>query len=133
MVDPDIADGPRRRMGLGGSPSSRPDSHFDAGLQHERTALAWERTAISMLVAGVLLGRYAAQDAHYTIAFVGILQVAAGGALLLWASFHYDQLHGPLRSGDPVVHPVAARYVGVLTVAFTGFAFGLAALLAFVD
>lgn len=134
MVDPDIADGPgRRRNSVGGPSADRPDSHFDAGLQHERTALAWERTAISMMVAGVLLGRYAAQDAHFTIALVGVLQVAAGGVLLLWASIHYEQLHGPLRSGDPVVHPVAARYVGVLAVVFTGFAFALAVLLTFID
>lgn len=111
----------------------RPDRHFDEGLQHERTALAWERTAISMMVVGVLLGRYGAQDAHFTIALVGVLQVAIAGVLLVWAAFHYDDLHGPLREGASVVHPRAARTVGFVTVIFTAFALLLAVLLTFVD
>jgi uncharacterized membrane protein YidH (DUF202 family) len=111
----------------------RPDNHFDMGLQHERTALAWERTAISTMVAGVLLARYGAQDAHFTIALVGILQVAIGGGLLVWTGFHYDDLHGPLREGSSVVHPSAARIIGITTVVFTAFALVLAVLLAFVD
>ena len=32
----------------------RPSTVFDAGLQHERTALAWERTAISTMVRPML-------------------------------------------------------------------------------
>lgn len=111
----------------------RPDRHFDVGLQHERTALAWERTAISMMVVGVLLGRYGAEDAHFVIAMIGVVQVAVGGALLVWAAFHYDDLHGPLRQGTPVVHPGAARAVGFTTVVFSGFALLLAVLLTFVD
>lgn len=111
----------------------RPDNHFDRGLQHERTALAWERTAISTMVAGVLLGRYGAEDAHFTIALVGVLQVAVGGGLLVWTGFHYDELHGPLREGDSVVHPGAARVIGIATIVFTSFALLLAVLLTFVD
>lgn len=111
----------------------RPDSHFDRGLQHERTALAWERTAISAMVAGVLLGRYGAEDAHFTIALVGVLQVAIGGGLLVWTGFHYDELHGPLRAGSSVVHPGAARIIGLTTVIFTAFSLLLAVLLTFFD
>ena len=54
--------------------SGRPDTVFDRGLQHERTALAWERTAIAAMVAGVLLGRYASEALHPTFAVVGIAQ-----------------------------------------------------------
>lgn len=107
----------------------RPDRVFDPGLQHERTALAWERTAISAMVAGVLLARYAAQTVHYTIAFVGVAQVVVGALLLVWTGRHYDDLHGPLRAGDSPVHPTAARVVGLATVASSGFALALAILI----
>jgi uncharacterized membrane protein YidH (DUF202 family) len=97
-----------------------------AGLQHERTALAWERTAVSMMVAGVFLARYAARDGATAAAIAGIAQVAAGGAVLMWSGRHYEDLHGAVRRGDSVVHPGAARVVGWTTVLFTGFALVLA-------
>ena len=85
------------------------------------------------MVAGVLLGRYGAQDAHFAIALVGFLQVAIGGGVLVWAGFHYDDLHGPLREGASVVHPQAARLIGLTTVVFSSFALLLAVLLTFID
>lgn len=105
---------------------ARPERVFDEGLQHERTALAWERTAIAVMVAGVLLARYAASTVHYTIAFVGIGQVVVGAILMVWSGRHYDELHGPLRAGQSPVHPTAARIVGAATVGFSGIALALA-------
>jgi uncharacterized membrane protein YidH (DUF202 family) len=113
---------------VSGASGDRPTEHFDAGLQHERTALAWERTAVATMVAGTILARYAAIDAHPVLALIGLLQLAFGGALLVWTGFHYDQLHGPLRASDPVVHPTATRLVGIGTVGFTGAALALAAI-----
>lgn len=98
----------------------RPEQVFDGGLQQERTALAWERTAIASMVAGVLLARYSAQELHVAVAAIGILQVVLGALLLIWAGAHYDDLHGPLRAGDSPVHPLAARVVGLATVCFSG-------------
>lgn len=109
----------------------RPEQVFDTGLQHERTALAWERTAIAVMVAGVLLARYSAETVHYTIAFIGIGQVAVGALLLVWTGRHYEDLHGPLRAGASPVHPTAARIVGLATVVFSGFGLLLAILIAF--
>lgn len=96
----------------------RPDQVFDEGLQHERTALAWERTAIATVVAGVLVARYAAQALHVAVALVGLAQVAVGAGLIVWAGRHYDDLHGPLRAGQSPVHPLAARLVGLTTIVF---------------
>ncbi|MDH4171497.1 MAG: DUF202 domain-containing protein [Acidimicrobiia bacterium] len=104
----------------------RPAENFDEGLQHERTALAWERTAGALMVAGVLLARYASADAYPGIGVIGLMETAFGGGLLVWAGRHYDDLHGPLRSGDSVVHPTAARLAGLATVAFTTMALILA-------
>lgn len=99
----------------------RPASVFDPMLQHERTALAWERTAISAMVAGILLARHA-RELHAVVAVVGVAAVLAGAALLLWTGVHYEQLHGPLRRGESPVHRRAATAVGVATISFTAIA-----------
>jgi uncharacterized membrane protein YidH (DUF202 family) len=104
----------------------RPGRVFDAGLQHERTALAWERTAISTMVAGVLLARYAAESLHWGFASVGLATVVLGAVLLVWTGRHYDDLHGPLRAGESPVHSTAAQVVGLATIAFVGAALALA-------
>ncbi|NNE12492.1 MAG: DUF202 domain-containing protein [Ilumatobacter sp.] len=104
----------------------RPETVFDQGLQHERTALAWERTAIASMVAGVLVGRYAAESLHVVFAFVGLAQVGMGAAVLVWTGRHYDDLHGPLRQGESPIHPLAARVVGLGTVGFSGAALVIA-------
>ena len=104
----------------------RPDRVFDEGLQHERTALAWERTAISAMVGGVLLARYAAETLHWAFAAFGMLTVVCGGVLLVWTGRHYDDLHGPLRTGTSPVHPGAVRTIGRLAIGFTSTALTLA-------
>ena len=98
----------------------RPAEVFDAGLQHERTSLAWERTAISMMVAGLVLGRFAAVEGFWLLAAGGMGQVVFGAVLLVWSGSHYEELHGVLRDGTDVVHPSAARWVGLTTIAGTG-------------
>lgn len=103
----------------------RPDSVFDSKLQHERTALAWERTAIATMVAGILLARWAA-TVHLVFGAVGLAQVVLGAALLIWTGLRYEQLHAPLRRGESPVHPVAARIIGVTTMTFTGLATAIA-------
>lgn len=100
----------------------RPDESFDRGLQHERTALAWERTSVAMMVSGIILARHAASLGSVVGAAAGLLQTSLGGAVLVWTGVHYDDLHGPLRRGDDVVHPIAARLIGFATVIFVGVA-----------
>lgn len=108
----------------------RPDTVFDQGLQHERTALAWERTAIASMVAGVLLARYGAGTLHFVWAGIGVGQVVLGSFVLVWSARHYEDLHGPLRAGQSPAHPTAARVVGLGTVSFTGAALVLALVIA---
>jgi putative membrane protein len=118
----------RRRSGpppanlADGPPGDRPSSTFDVGLQHERTALAWERTAIAAMVAGIVFARFAALEAIWWAAAIGLAQTAFGAALLVWAGVHYEELHGELRAGNDVVHPRATRLVGVTAVAAIGLA-----------
>jgi uncharacterized membrane protein YidH (DUF202 family) len=98
----------------------------DPGLQQERTALAWERTAVSLMVAGTLLARYAADASHWTTALAGIAEVVVGAVILVWAEVHYVDLRGPIVAGAGVVHPTATRVVGLAAIGFTGFALLLA-------
>ena len=108
----------------------RPTTVFDPGLQHERTALAWERTAIATMVAGVLMARYAADELHPSIAAFGVAQVVFGAVLLVWSAHHYDDLHGPLRAGASPIHPTATRIVGVGAILFTGAGLAVAVVIA---
>ena len=104
----------------------RPTTIFDGALQHERTALAWERTAIAMMIAGLVLSRFAAVHEFWVFAAVGLLQTAFGAGLLVWSGSHYEDLHGPLREGADIVHPGATRVVGIVTVCGTGLGLVLA-------
>ncbi|MEQ8841826.1 MAG: DUF202 domain-containing protein [Acidimicrobiales bacterium] len=115
-------------MGALSKPERRWSKVVDPGLQQERTALAWERTAIAIMVSGVLLARYAAQSSHWSTALIGLAQTMAGGGLLVWAGVHYAELRGPLLEGTAVVHPVATRVIGLGTVAFSAAALGFAVL-----
>lgn len=103
------------------------------GVAHERTAQAWERTAIAMMANGILLARFAGTTAHWTIATIGLGETAVGAGLLVWAGFHYDELHGPIRAGDPVIHPTSTRVVGSLALLFIGASLLLALLLTVLD
>jgi uncharacterized membrane protein YidH (DUF202 family) len=108
----------------------RAEDQFPAGLPAERTVQAWERTAVAMVVAGVLLARYAAEDGVWPVAVVGLAQCVAGGAVLVWAGLRYqrDALVGD--AAPPRRSHRALRTLGLGTVAFLAVAFGLVVSLA---
>lgn len=99
----------------------RPTQVFDTRLQHERTSLAWERTAFSGLVVGALMTRVGA-TMHLALGGLGIAVVCLSAGLLVWSGRHYEQLHDTLRSGESPTHPTAARAVGLGATAVTGVA-----------
>ena len=93
----------------------KPDTVFDVGLQHERTTLAWERTSISLVVAGTIVARWAAEDGLYLLAAVGALMALIGVGVLAWSGHNYANLHEPLEAGETPVHPYITRIVGWTT------------------
>ncbi|MDG1411405.1 MAG: DUF202 domain-containing protein [Acidimicrobiales bacterium] len=105
-----------------GLPARRPMNSIGGGLQHERTALAWERTAISMMVAGVVLARFGAQEVHVAVGFFGIAETVAGASLLLWAGRHDDELHSPATPPDSVPQVTLTRVIGSHIVVFSAVA-----------
>ncbi len=98
-----------------GKPLPKPDTVFDVGLQHERTTLAWERTSISLVVAGTIVARWAAEDGLYVHAAVGALMAFTGVGVLVWSGHNYANLHEPLEAGETPVHPYITRVVGWAT------------------
>jgi uncharacterized membrane protein YidH (DUF202 family) len=106
------------------------DELVDPGVQQERTALAWERTAIATMVAGIILARVASDSGLWLVATLGLVHVAIGGFTLIWASRRYDDLHAPIVNDTEVVHPTAARVVGLTTISLTVVAISLAVLIA---
>lgn len=96
--------------------ATRPDEPFDEGLQHERTTLAWERTAFSLIVVAALITRYSIEDGFNIEAALGSLGILVGTITMLWSGYKYDRLHGPLQAGESPVHPAAAWIMGVATI-----------------
>ena len=89
---------------------------IDPGLQAERTGLAWERTAIAAMVAGVLLARYEADDIPVA-AVVGFAAVLGGAVLLVWSGLQPDDPR-PNGPEDTAARIGVIRAVGVGTVVF---------------
>lgn len=106
----------------------QPGDSFDRGLQHERTALAWERTSVATMVAGTVMARYAVDDGLWAFAVIGLGLLAYGALMLAWTGIRYDDLHGPLRQDTPIIHPTATRWVGRAAIAFCVLALVLALL-----
>jgi len=96
---------------------------LDAGLQHERTTLAWERTGISAIVVGVLLARSAVEASQQLIALTGLAAAVVGALMMLWSSLLYSNRMEPIESGFDVSHPGGTRAIGRFTVLLTAICF----------
>lgn len=88
---------------MNGSPTPR----TDAGLQPERTALAWQRTAVSFAAASLLFLRWATQHGPLVVVLV-----AAALATATWTFFHTRTRlrrvahHFPMPGLEPAVREV---------------------------
>jgi len=101
--------------------SGRPPAPpWDAGLQPERTALAWQRTVLSLLVGEIALARWTAGTSRGLAA--ALLALPLPGALYLQAvlvGWHRRQLTA-LRAAQPLRDRARAVPVLTVVVAVTG-------------
>jgi uncharacterized membrane protein YidH (DUF202 family) len=85
---------------------------WDTGVANERTALAWRRSALSLLtVAGLLL--HAALDGR-----VRLLQLATGVVLVVaagWADYQGHRAYGGRARGEDACRPSSPHVLGVLS------------------
>lgn len=79
------------------------DRPFDAGLQPERTLLAWRRTALALGVAAVVAARLTLAVIGIAGVLVGLLGVIAALAAYVFAARRYRSVHAGLSAGRAVL------------------------------
>lgn len=88
----------------------------DAGLQSERTYLAWQRTGLSFAAIGVLLVHAAGGLRHPVADLPGLFGLAVGAAILLRALLYYSDMIAAARGERTAARP---RLVAALAAATT--------------
>lgn len=95
-----------------------PDRVFDPGLQQERTALAWDRTALAMIASGLIYARAVGPPYVRLAQAPVVIALVIGGAMLVLGARRYADLHATLRADRPVerVRYVRAVWLGTTVV-----------------
>ncbi|MCZ2826852.1 MULTISPECIES: DUF202 domain-containing protein [unclassified Modestobacter] len=107
------------------------DPVVDLGLQAERTALAWQRTALAMAVGALVAGRLAVPAFGAVSLVVVVLGVVPAVVVLEVSRRRYRAVHDALRTrGDLAAirsagGPIAALSCAGLMVALVALAFVL--------
>ena len=99
--------------------TSRPRRIINQATQPERTALAWERTGVALMVGGALLLKHAVDLAVAWAEVVGLLTIVSGAVTLLWSAHRYESLHRLLRSGLGIAPPGMLKTVAWTTMALS--------------
>jgi uncharacterized membrane protein YidH (DUF202 family) len=91
-----------------------PAGEFEDGLQRERTALAWNRTALALVVAGILLIRYLGAP-YFDLFHLPAYSTLVAGIVVLWLAAIDDRWRS--HSGSAQLRPRRAWAVGMITLA----------------
>lgn len=96
-------------------------------LANERVGLAWQRTALSWLAAGVAVVRYFASDGLlHRRTVIGWAMVAVAGILWVDGTRRYRAVDRALRTDQPTSVPTATIrlvWIATVTVIFASIAF----------
>lgn len=90
--------------------SAPPPRARDAGRQAERTALAWSRTGMAVLVNAVLVLRAGLQQASKPTTGLGVVLLAAAAGVMVYARHRQREFE---RHSPPPAAPVLA--LGLMT------------------
>lgn len=91
------------------------DRTFDRGAQNERTALAWTRTALAMLVGVVLAARVAAEPLGVAAVVFGVVVAPIAVAVLVLARRRYHRSHEALHMAGALPDGRLPALVAVVT------------------
>lgn len=98
---------------------------FDAGAQNERTALAWTRTSLALLVGVILATRLAAEPLGVAAVVFGALMAPLAVLVLVMARRRYQHAHHALHTDDalpdgrlPALVALVAALLAVLEIAY---------------
>lgn len=114
MVNPVAASAAQSAPGI---PQAR-----DAGLQAERTALSWSRTALAMLANGLLALRSGWASQQTTISVLALALLAAAGATFGYALWRRRELLLHPRPTAPSPAAIAAASAVTLAASMLGLA-----------
>ncbi|NED99335.1 DUF202 domain-containing protein [Phytoactinopolyspora halotolerans] len=103
-----------------------PERTFDPGAQNERTALAWTRTGLALLLAVVLASRLTAGPLGLAALAFGLLTAPFAAAILVLARRRYQLAHRSLRRAGhlpdgrlPALAAAVTLLLALLEIAFT--------------
>jgi uncharacterized membrane protein YidH (DUF202 family) len=114
--DGTAAEGAAASLDAAEGPGPRGSEVFDVGLQHERTALAWDRTALSLIVVAALSIRVAGGPLGELLHLPGYLAIGLGAALLWFGARRYRHRDHELRQGLSPVRPRLIVLTGIAAV-----------------
>ena len=100
------------------SEGEEPDPRWS--LANERTLLAYERTSVGLVVAGLAVaGSHSVADAPAWLAAIGLPLIALGGAVALLGRRRFVRAQHAMRTGAPLPAPLVAAFLpwGVAVVA----------------
>jgi putative membrane protein len=98
------------------SEGDEPDPRWS--LANERTVLAYSRTALAFLVAGVALGASRDfADTPWWLATLGVPLALCGGAIAWAGARRFVATQRAIRTGEPLGAPVAAAALPVVIAA----------------
>lgn len=100
------------------------DQTQDPGLQQERTVLAWDRTALSIIVASGLLARSLGEPLVRPVSLIPFAGVVFGLAVLILDRPRYVARWRTMHTGTGMVSPGP-----ILTVALATVVLGVSSLL----